>query len=131
MLEVTIPQGALWRMSWPVFTPEAGGPVTDLREWKIRATARPHPDSGTALHEWAFPGLGGGPPNVEVFRAFGTPPGGGPAVDTDWFRLIVRPSDSIPWLWTYGVAHVELERSPDEVARPVELSITVSRETTR
>lgn len=129
MLEVTIPQGALWRMSWPVFTRQ-GEPVTDLRDWKIRATARPHPDSGTALHEWAFPGMAE-PANLEVFRALAVPPAGGPSVDTDWFRLIVRPADSIPWLWTYGIAHVELERSPEEIARPVELSITVSRETTR
>lgn len=130
MLEVTIPQGALWRTAWPVFGP-GGEPVTDLRLWQIRATARPHADSATELARWTYPTPPGELAGIEIFRALATPPGADQPTDTDWFRLIVRPSESRDWLWTYGVAQIELERGEDEVARPVELAITVSRETTR
>lgn len=130
MLPVTIPQGALWRMAWPVFGPD-GDPVTDLRDWKIRAAARPRADSTEVLHTWTFPGPIDGGTNIEVFRAPAPDPAGGPPVDTDWFRLVVRPADSIPWTWTYAVAHIELERTPEEIARVAALAITVSAETTR
>lgn len=128
IIQVTIPQGALWRVAWPVFTP-AGAPVDDLRDWQIRADVRPDADSPRVLHTWTYPDPDG-PGNVEVFRQDALN-AAGQLVGTDWFRLIVRPADSSPWTWTFGVAQIELERAPGEVARPVELWITVSRETTR
>jgi hypothetical protein len=108
--DLLVPQGTTWRVQWPV--QDAAGQPLNLAGYTARAQVREQRDAATTLHEW-------------------TTENGGITLADSTVTLIVEPSTSTAWTWTFGRYDLELVSSDGSVTRLTQGTVRVDPEVTR